>query len=624
MERNIQKIGALNFVILLITGGISLILARYTNSVAGQVASVFFGIGFLAGLVSFFQMGLEEKERLEKLEYDEISREKNAASLFSTEAETFPARRSREQFERFFLPGFTIFLFLAEAAAAVLLWRWLDKAIIVPPKEPFIALALYAVMALVLFLLGKYSSNIARFENQRLLRPGASFLVFGAYVFGFIVACLALIYSGFPKADEYLARVLLVILGLTALESLLNLILELYRPRVRGKQERLVYESRLLGLLSQPEGIFSTAAQALDYQFGFKVSETWFYRFLEKALAWLILVQFIILVLSSCFVFINPGEEALLERFGRPAGNNNLLQAGLHLKMPWPIDKVYRFRTQEIQSFTVGAGAEQESGPTITWAVKHEEEPLNLMVASTDKRISGDTNLLAAGGVPVDLLTVGIPVQYQIKDVRAYAYTHVDTGNLLKEVAMREVVRYLVGVNFFEIMSSGKAKASQDLKDAIQKKADELNMGVKILLVGLEDIHPPQKVAKAFEDVVSARQERVAKVLDAQGYASKTVITANGEADRTVHEAESFRLHRVAAAEAQAAQFKNQLLAYQRAPEVYKERTYLQTLMKNSTNVHFFVKTATNTQDVYQLDLQEKITPDMSDIPIPPSTRSSK
>jgi membrane protease subunit HflK len=147
---------------------------------------------------------------------------------------------------------------------------------------------------------------------------------------------------------------------------------------------------------------------------------------------------------------------------------------------------------------------------------------------------------------------------------------------------------------------------------------------VKILLVGLEDIHPPQKVAKAFEDVVSARQERVAKVLDAQGYASKTVITANGEADRTVHEAESFRLHRVAAAEAQAAQFKNQLLAYQRAPEVYKERTYLQTLMKNSTNVHFFVKTATNTQDVYQLDLQEKITPDMSDIPIPPSTRSSK
>jgi len=119
MERNIQKIGALNFVILLITGAISLILARYTNSIAGQVASVFFGIGFLAGLVSFFQMGLEEKERLEKLEYDEISREKNAASLFSTEAETFPARRSREQFERFFLPGFTIFLFLAEAAAAV-------------------------------------------------------------------------------------------------------------------------------------------------------------------------------------------------------------------------------------------------------------------------------------------------------------------------------------------------------------------------------------------------------------------------------------------------------------------------------------------------------------------------
>src|SRR5688572_15181202 len=104
MERNIKKIGLLNFVVLLLAGGISYVLARYCNSVSGQVAGVFFGIGALVALISFFQSGLEEKERVEKLEFDEISREKNAASLFSTDAETFPARKSREQFERFFLP----------------------------------------------------------------------------------------------------------------------------------------------------------------------------------------------------------------------------------------------------------------------------------------------------------------------------------------------------------------------------------------------------------------------------------------------------------------------------------------------------------------------------------------
>ena len=247
-------------------------------------------------------------------------------------------------------------------------------------------------------------------------------------------------------------------LGLTAVESLLNLIFELYRPRVRGKQERLVYESRLLGLLAQPEGIFSTAAHALDYQFGFKVSETWVYRFMEKALAWLILVQLAVLVISSCFVFVSPGEEALLERFGRPTSGNNLFTPGLHLKMPWPIDKVYRFRTDEIQSFTIGQGSDKDHGPTITWSVKHEEEPMNLMVAAKES-VGQETNSPAAsGGVPVDLLTVGIPVQYQIDDVRAYAYNHVDSGGLLEKVATRVVVKYLVGVDCLKSCPAARLK----------------------------------------------------------------------------------------------------------------------------------------------------------------------
>ena len=67
----------------------------------------------------------------------------------------------------------------------------------------------------------------------------------------------------------------------------------------------------------------------------------------------------------------------------------------------------------------------------------------------------------------------------------------------------------------------------------------------------------------------------------------------------------------------QADQFKNQLLAYQAAPDVYKARSYLQPFMNISTNVRFFVKTTTNRNDLFQLDLQEKITADMSDLVIP-------
>src|SRR5207237_10307150 len=109
----------------------------------------------------------------------------------------------------------------------------------------------------------------------------------------FVVALgIAGVQIEFPKADFYAAHVLCGLLGLVAIETLVNLVLEMYRPRVKGKVERPLYESRLVGLLGQPEGLITTAAQALDYQFGFKVSETWFYRlFVERALVWLRLLQ---------------------------------------------------------------------------------------------------------------------------------------------------------------------------------------------------------------------------------------------------------------------------------------------------------------------------------------------
>src|SRR5947209_2283426 len=113
MERSIQKNGLVNFLTLLVMGVAAFAAAGYANSQSGLVASVYLGLGALIALVSWFQIRLAEREQLEKLELDELARSKTGASLFETkEAEVFPARRSREQFERFFVPGFTLVIFL--------------------------------------------------------------------------------------------------------------------------------------------------------------------------------------------------------------------------------------------------------------------------------------------------------------------------------------------------------------------------------------------------------------------------------------------------------------------------------------------------------------------------------
>ena len=354
MERNATKNGLVNLVGAVAVFAATLGVTYYANSLAGQVASVLLGLGVLVAFASWFQMRLEENERLEKLELDELARTKGGSTLFEAkDSEVFPAARAREQFEKFFVPGFAVLLFLLQAGGAWLLWRWISKTTNgVVDVRAMPSLSLFAIFALLLFLLGRFSVTIARLGDHRLLRPGASFLLAGAYVCAFTALGIAGIKTGFPKADFWMARALCVLLGLMAAEMLLTLLLEIYRPRVKGKISRPLYESRDVGLLAQPESLFTTAAQTLDYQFGFKVSETWFFQLLQKNLALLILAQLAVLFLSTCVVFVDAGEQAVLEHFGKPV--DPPLTAGAHLKLPWPVDKIYRYRTEQIQTIYVG------------------------------------------------------------------------------------------------------------------------------------------------------------------------------------------------------------------------------------------------------------------------------
>ncbi len=621
MDKNFKNIGLSNWIVLLVATSVSALVARFVGSTAGLIGSVMLGLSLLVGLIGYFQMRLEERERLEKLEFDELTKAKASATLFNAGAENFPAQRSREQFERFLVPVFTILLFLAEVAAIFWHWKFLEKdARALIPERALVAAALYGLLFLVLFLFGKYASRLAQLENEKLLRASSGFILLSAYISLALAATIALnAWAGFARADIFVARALTIILGLIALETLVNLLLEIYRPRLKGKQARVLYESRLAGLLGQPEGIFKTAAQALDYQFGFKVSETWFYRFLQKALAWLVLVQVLVLLLSTCFVFIETGEEALLERFGRPVEGREVLGAGLHLKFPFPIDRVHRFRTEQIQSFTIGAEkADEHEAKTVVWSVAHEKEE-NMLVASRETASNVSTNNASGKkSPPVNLLSVSIPVQYQITNLAAWAYNNEGGETLLTNLAQSEVVRYLVSSDIIELMSRGRAEAANVLREHIQTAANERKLGVNIVFVGLEDIHPPVAVASEYERVVGAIQTRIATNLAAQAFSIETNALARADAFKRLRAAEADRKNVEVTALARIALFTNQLPAFRAAPQVYAQRRYLEALARGSKNARKYVIATTNTQDVISINLEEKLRPDLLDINVPP------
>lgn len=630
MEQNIHRKGLVNWLLLLVVGAAWVIVARQAHSATGIVGAVFVGLGFLVSAVSYFQMRLEYRERLERMEFDELQKTGPTGALFaeSAAADTFPARRACAQFERYFVPVFTLLLFLLQAGAVYLLWKYLRDDQAATLQQGTIAMALNALFALVLFQFGKYAAALARIERQRLLRPQASYLLLGSLLALITAGVEVAAWLGYPRVDPIAARVLTVILALVAIESILALIFELFRPRVKGQAEHPLYESRLIGLLGQPGGLITTAAQALDYQFGFKVSETWFYRFLERALAWLLLGQALALLASTCFAFVELGEQGLLERFGHPVAGREVLGPGLHLKWPWPIDRVERHPTDRIRQFVLGHAAEEEEDGNehqqtheghgervMLWSKTHAKDEAMFLVAS---RAQQTTNLLAAEQtVPVNLLSLGVPVQYWIADVRAFAYGHVNGSELLERLANGELTRYLVSTDLDDIMTTGRLKAAEDLRQRIQARADQFKLGVRILFVGLHGIHPPVKVAPDFERVIGALQEREATNHYAQAYAATNLPVARGLGAQKVTEARAYGTRTVAAAEASAQRFLNQILADQASPRVYRVRTYLDSFADAVAKTRTYVLATTNTYGVVTLNLEDKLRKDLLDVMLP-------
>lgn len=615
MDRNQQKIGLVNWLLLLVGSVVGIILARYANSAAGWVTAGVMALGFLIALMGYVQMRLEERERTEKLEFDELNKAKGSAALFSGDVDSFAAKRAREQFERFVIPAFTFLLLLAEVAGIYFGWKYFSKDPALNQASAMIGVAVFGILFLILFLLGKYSAGLVRLQNQRLLQPAAGFLLLSAYTCLLAGGGILLVEAGSLKADLYVARGLLVLVGLVAVETLFKLVFEAYRPRVKGRVGRLLYDSRLVGILSEPESVFLTAAHALDYQFGFNVSDTWAIREMRSHARWFIPGMILLPILGTSFVFIGPGEQGLLERFGKPILGREVLEPGVHLKWPWPIDAAQIFKSREIQSFNVGAipDPDREKELVVLWNVAHYKEEFNLLVATR----SEGTTTNADGFVPVNLLTVSIPVQYQIGDVRKFAYNYGDSGGLLERIANSEVVKYLVGVDLNDIMTTGRGKASSELLTRIQDRANELDLGVKIIFVGLQDIHPPVKVADAYQKVIGAEQEKQSKILQAEGYASKTVLLAEAEAQRKIREAEAYKFSKVADAAARSSQFTNQMLAFDASRRVYPQRLFLQTFARATAGARKYLVGATNSSEVIQLNLEDKIRTDLLDVTVP-------
>ncbi len=243
---------------------------------------------------------------------------------------------------------------------------------------------------------------------------------------------------------------------------------------------------------------------------------------------------------------VDEAERAVVLRFGAHVSTQ---QPGLRWHWPWPIESVIHINVSENVSY-------RYSGSMLT----------------------RDENI-----VNVELI-----VQYRRTNPEAYLFgleRPEDTLEFVTASAIREVV----GKNELDfIITDGRAEVAAQTQDLLQSTLDEYGTGISIFEVNLQNANFPADVESAVQDAIQAREDRERFILEAETYSNDLLPRARGQAARQLQDAEAYRARVVANAEGEADRFIQLLRAYESAPEVTRERLYIETLeeiLGNSTKV---------------------------------------
>jgi membrane protease subunit HflK len=678
-SKRAEYIALLSLILSVIFFGITLFLGQWSGfSAVYNLSWLFLSVAliWLVLVIQFHQRALAEQE---KLDMSQLTGDEKSSAIFQAQRERADlfavAQRRLQIFEKWFIPIFAGIIAAYQTAIGFYLLKTAQSWTGVELKQPLLCAIFMTAIAFVGFLISRYATGMSAQMQWKPLRAGGSILL-GAAVLCFALA-IGLALAQFNifivvTVIKFITPVLLIILGV---ETALNVVLDIYRPRMKGHYDRAAFDSRLLGLVNEPSEIFRTAASAIDYQFGFQVSQTWFYKLLEKAIVPLVLFAAVTLYLLSCIVIIEPNEQAIIEHFGNPLNETNQVRhigSGLYIKWPWPIDIAYKYPTEKISEISIGfipkANPDPEKvgyGPLL-WGQTHYEQEYQLLVASEQTGAISDEE-----AVPVSLVMAAVPVQYRIKDLYSFIYNHDEPEKLLESICYRELTEFAAGTKVevdtekdleHSLLGAGRAEAKKTLTKRVQQAVDREGLGVEIVFLGLQGIHPPPEVAADYQQVVGAVQNKQKLILDADAKRNETLSTLVGsveEADRlfslaqkyqevkdnseieqkekdkiahdldlafeqaegdiftTLKEAKSYAFEKATLARSTGQRFASQLKAYYAAKEIYKREQRLIALEEaiGQGNIRkYAVVSDPNDAQVFIFDFQEKRVPSLYDI----------
>lgn len=196
-----------------------------------------------------------------------------------------------------------------------------------------------------------------------------------------------------------------------------------------------------------------------------------------------------------------------------------------------------------------------------------------------------------------NIVNVSIDVQYLIDDPVKFAVVVRDPEMSLDHAAESAIRHVVGGTTMDRVLTQGRADVAAEVRERLQRYMASYDSGIMIQQVTVRNAQPPDAVQGAFDDVIKAREDEQRVQNEALAYANRVVPVARGEAQRIIEQANAYRDQVVARAEGEAARFEQLLTEYEKAPEVTRERLYIdamQAVMSNSSKVLIDVEGGNN------------------------------
>ncbi|MEI8169341.1 MAG: FtsH protease activity modulator HflK [Rhodoferax sp.] len=261
--------------------------------------------------------------------------------------------------------------------------------------------------------------------------------------------------------------------------------------------------------------------------------------------------------LGTGFFIVQEGQQAVITQFGKYKSS---VGAGFNWRLPYPIQRHELIFVTQIRSVDVGRD-------TVIKATGLRESAM----------LTEDENIVE----------IKFAVQYRLSDARAFLFESKNPAEAVVQAA-ETAVREVVGkMRMDSALSEERDQIAPRVRALMQKILDRYKVGIEVVGINLQQggVRPPEQVQAAFDDVLKAGQERERAKNEAQAYANDVVPRAVGSASRLKEEADAYKAKIVAQAQGDAQRFKSVLAEYQKAPQVTRDRMYLDSMQQIYSNV---------------------------------------